>query len=495
MLSPTLLRIALLAGILSSSVARFAAARCQEPATAPSEVERRVPVSRQVQEETLRAAAEKLSERVEEGRITRLSIPPLPKTVMLPLPVVHRIAGSPTPIPLSTESYEKALGAIDRGLSWLRSVQGPNGGWMEATAAAGTDQVRASNAATLAVTGLVLKAFAQRGAPLSPGAAPSHDAPPSHTAPPESDAAIVRAIDFIREGAWVDGRFEPDASGALGNYVASCITMGFAAVGSDLTREAMRETVAWLIANQWDQNDGIGPERDWFGGAGYGNGRRPDLSNTQVFLDALHDAGVAPTDPAVQKALIFVTRCQNEPQFNSAAWATDGAKDGGMVYTPANGGESMASAAAGEGRAGEKLPEGTPRSLRSYGSMTYAGFKSLLYAGLSEHDPRVRDAFDWIRNHWTFAENPGMGQEGRYYYLHAMARALAAARKPVIVDANGISHDWRVELIDAIAAVQQADGSFRNEAERWMESKPELATAYLVLALEEALKPSLTIEP
>jgi len=422
------------------------------------------------------ATTSPVSDRVDASRVTTLPVPPLPARVVSPLPVVLRIAEQPTQIPLQAEHYAKALASIDRALAWLRTAQGPRGGWMEGSAAAGTDQARTSSAASLAVTALVLKAFAQRGSGI------------------ESDGAVSRGVDYLRSRAWPDGKFDPDPTGALGNYVAASITQAMAALGSS-TRESMNDGVAWLMLNQWDQKHGIGPERDWFGGAGYGNGRRPDLSNTQVFLDALHDAGIPPTDPAVQKALVFVTRCQNMPEFNGAAWASDGTTDGGMVYSPANGGESMASAAAGEGRAGEKLPPGTARSLRSYGSMTYAGFKSLLYAGLTPDDPRVASALDWIRRHWTFDENPGMAQEGRYYYLHAMARALHASGMPVIVDAKGTSHRWREELIDAILALQQPDGHFRNSAERWMEANPELATAYLVLALEEALKPTLTVEP
>ncbi|MBX3354672.1 MAG: hypothetical protein KF724_03120 [Phycisphaeraceae bacterium] len=414
---------------------------------------------------------------VDPARITRLAVPEPPGRVALLPPVVHRVAGSAEQVPIDRERFERTTAAIDRGLTWLRSVQGPNGGWMEGTAGAGTDQVRPSFAASLAITGLVIKAFAQNGIDV------------------ESDPALARAIEYLRRRAWPDGTFDPDSSGALGNYAASAMTMGLASVGSARTREWVVEMVTWLKSKQWDQAQGIGPDRDWFGGAGYGNSRRPDLSNTQFFLDALRDAGVDATDPSVQKALIFVTRCQNLPEFNSAAWAEDGSRDGGMVYTPANGGESMASGAAGEGRAGEKLPPGQPRSLRSYGSMTYAGFKSLLHAGLTEDDPRVRSALEWISRHWTFKENPGMGLEGHYYYLHAMARALRASGQRMITDSSGTEHDWRDELIDTIVGMQSADGSFRNSAERWMEANPELATAYLLLALQEAIKPTLVMEP
>jgi squalene-hopene/tetraprenyl-beta-curcumene cyclase len=84
-----------------------------------------------------------------------------------------------------------------------------------------------------------------------------------------------------------------------------------------------------------------------------------------MMLDALHDARVSPDDPAVQRAMLFVTRTQNLTSTNPAEWAQRGSNDGGFVYTPANNGESFASEDAGEGRYGELIPQGQPRSLRS----------------------------------------------------------------------------------------------------------------------------------
>jgi squalene-hopene/tetraprenyl-beta-curcumene cyclase len=186
-----------------------------------------------------------------------------------------------------------------------------------------------------------------------------------------------------------------------------------------------------------------------------------------------------------------VARTQNIAS-NQEAWAQKGSKDGGFVYTPAGGGESFSSEAAGEGRKGENLPEGT-RSLRSYGSMTYAGLKSMLYAGLSPDDPRVRAAFDWIRAHYGFAENPGLGAQGHFYYLHTAARALLATNAvdvtPASAGAPPSPRNWRDDLVDAVCAMQREDGSWKNPTERWMEGNPELATIYAVLALEEAIKP------
>ena len=70
--------------------------------------------------------------------------------------------------------------------------------------------------------------------------------------------------------------------------------------------------------------------------------------------------------------------------------------------------------------------------------MTYAGLKSMIYAGLTKDDPRVKAAMEWIGKNWTLDENPGMqyadpsdpasAQSGLYYYYHTLARALRLRR-------------------------------------------------------------------
>jgi squalene-hopene/tetraprenyl-beta-curcumene cyclase len=235
--------------------------------------------------------------------------------------------------------------------------------------------------------------------------------------------------------------------------------------------------VAFLKGLQWDDDEGAPPTDPAFGGQGYGRNKRPDLSNTSFFLEALVAAGVPSSDPAFQRALMFVSRCQNlEGEHNTTAFAAK-VNDGGFYYTPAGGGNSQAGL----------TPEG---GLRSYASMTYAGLKSMIYAGLTPEDPRVQAAAQWIRQFYTLAENPGLGQQGLYYYFHTFARTLDVLGIEEFEDAAGVRHPWRAELADHLASLQQANGSWVNSTDRWYEGDPHLATAYSLLALKYCEPPA-----
>ncbi len=119
--------------------------------------------------------------------------------------------------------------------------------------------------------------------------------------------------------------------------------------------------------------------------------------------------------------------------------------------------------------------------------MTYAGLKSMIFAGLKQDDPRVKAAIEWLRKHYTFAENPGMGQAGLYYYFHTASKSLDVLGEDTFTDAAGKTHDWRAELSDVILAKQKPDGSWTNENPRWMEDNPTLVTSYALLALAYCL--------
>ncbi len=115
--------------------------------------------------------------------------------------------------------------------------------------------------------------------------------------------------------------------------------------------------------------------------------------------------------------------------------------------------------------------------------MTYAGLKSMIYAGVGPNDPRVKAAIAWLQKHYDLSSNPGMGQQGLYYYYQTFAKALAAMGQDTFVDDKGNKHDWRAELVAQLAKQQREDGAWVNETTRWMEGDANLVTGYSLLAL------------
>jgi len=239
-----------------------------------------------------------------------------------------------------------------------------------------------------------------------------------------------------------------------------------------------------LIANankflkglQWDNEEGKSEDDAFYGGAGYGGHSRPDMSNTTFLMEALKESGTSADDPAMQKALIFVSRCQNlESPHNQFEFAPKN-PDGGFYYTVAAGGTSQAGQTENGG-------------LRSYGSMTYAGLKSMIYAGVDKDDQRVKAAVTWLGKNYDTEQNPGMGDTGLYYYYQTVAKALDAYGEEEFVTADGTKHDWRKEFTEELISRQQENGSWVNEkAERWMEGDPNLVTGYCLLALAHLQK-------
>ena len=310
-----------------------------------------------------------------------------------------------------------------------------------------------------AVTALVVTALRRTGTPA--------DAP-----------VVKKGVEYLLSFRRPDGAIAAKDS-PVANYETSIALMALVACnGGGRYAKEIEAAQAFLKGLQWDDGEGKVAGDPAHGGAGYGRKSRPDLSNTSFFVEALRTAGVSADDPAIQKALVFVSRTQNlTGPDNTAGFAEKNANPddrGGFYYTPAAGGESQA---------GERSEGG----LRSYGSMTYAGLKSMIFAGLGKDDPRVKAAIDWLRRHYTFAENPGMGDAGLYYYFHTAAKALDVVGEDSFADAEGKAHDWRTELSAALVAKQRADGSWANANKRFMEDNPNLVTSYALLALAYCL--------
>ncbi|MFO0956303.1 MAG: prenyltransferase/squalene oxidase repeat-containing protein [Isosphaeraceae bacterium] len=228
----------------------------------------------------------------------------------------------------------------------------------------------------------------------------------------------------------------------------------------------------YLKTQQYDEGENKTRDNPEYGGLGYGGDRsRPDLSNTSFMMEALHDSGLPADDPALKKALIFVSRCQNlKSEFNDQPWA-DKINDGGFIYTGGGGG--------GRGGDAEKPAE----TIRSAAGMTYAGLKSMLYAGLKPDDSRVKAALGYIRKNYTLEENPGSGPRGLYYYYLMFARAMAALGSPKFADAAGQEHDWKADLAEALAKRQETSGAWANKDDRFMEGDPNIVTSYALMAL------------
>lgn len=284
------------------------------------------------------------------------------------------------------------------------------------------------------------------------------------------DPVVGKSLRYLDQFVHPDGSICRPGS-LYGNYETSVAVLCYAQANIDGRYDGLLARAdKFLKGLQWDEGEGKDPSDPAYGGAGYGKSKRPDLSNTQFFLDALHSLGNGADDEAVQRALIFVSRCQNlETEHNTTPFAAKN-PDGGFYYTPAAGGSSPAGTTADGG-------------LRSYGSMTYAGLKSMIYAGVSMDDPRVKAAVKWIGMHYDLASNPGMGPAGLYYYYHTFAKALDAMKFDVFVDARGGRHDWRAELRSELVRRQLPDGSWINDADRWMEGDPSLVSAYALMAL------------
>lgn len=294
-----------------------------------------------------------------------------------------------------------------------------------------------------------------------------------------------------------------------------------------------------------NQQNHFAPDNPYTGGIGYGGEGAPptaDLSNTTLALEALHYSRKLATDGKYGEqpdldwdaAIQFVSRCQDLPATNDQSWAKDDHDNkGGFAYRPSE--EKAGFSGTGKGTDGKKdgkpgiegtqgkadggkpetaapekndketapkeiVSETKPNAgaspqkkdekqgkapLRTYGSMSYAGLQSLIYAQVKKDDPRITAVMEWLSRNFTLAENPGMNEQGLYYYYQTMSKALSAAGVDELTLTDGNKVDWRDELANTIISKQKSDGSWVNTNNRWWEADPVLVTSYMVLALEQ----------
>jgi squalene-hopene/tetraprenyl-beta-curcumene cyclase len=335
---------------------------------------------------------------------------------------------------------------VDKAIDFLKSSQDAKGGWSTTT--------------NLGVTGIVVTGMLKTKRVTA------------------NDPTVAKALAFIEslvnaEKGHIAGK---DPKEQLQNYVTSVNVMALVEANrADKYKAIIGDAVKFLKKLQWDEDKGISADNDFFGGIGYDSQRRPDLSNAQMFLDALKAAGVSKDDPALKKAMIFVSRCQNlKGEYNNRNWASK-INDGSFIYTAASGGVT---------KVDDKATAET--GLPGYGSMTYAGIKSLIYCGVSKDDQRVVKALEWIKKNYSVDKNPGMPKEraewGLFYYYHTMAKCLDVLGLDYVTDDKGVKHNWRADLVAALAKRQLANGSWANNG-HWMEGDANLVTGYALMTL------------
>jgi squalene-hopene/tetraprenyl-beta-curcumene cyclase len=303
----------------------------------------------------------------------------------------------------------------------------------------------------------------------------------------KSDPIVLAALDFLLAAQKEDGSISSNPQ--FTNYETSSAVLAFTTAKVAKYASAQAKARDFLAASQvaGDPND---PS---YGGFPYQSKRDPtrptDLSNLQWGLTALHDAELPKDSPVWKRSEQYLARVQNHSETNTYRAKTKegevvSGNDGGGFYAP---GVSMAQLV--------KRPDGSFEA-RSYGSMTYALLKCLLFAGVKADDERVKAAVAWLERNFTVDRNPGRehenekaGREGYYYYLLTMARAASEYEKATgkawkPKDAAGKEHEWRKELGAKVASLQRADGSWVNEgADRWEEGDPVLVTSYALQTL------------
>ncbi len=280
------------------------------------------------------------------------------------------------------------------------------------------------------------------------------------------DPVVAKALKYIESQVQKDGGVYDKG---LANYTTSVAIMAFAEANKGGKYDAVIKNAQAFI-KQIQHDDDSKPSH---GGFSYDGKKNPDMSNTGFSIDALVAAGIPKDDPALKKAIAFVSRSQNLPgEANALPYATKASPDdkGGFTYNFLAYADSK-----------DKTPTG---GLRSVGAMTYTGLKSFLYAGVSKDDERVKAAVGWVRRHYTLEENPGMGKSGLYYYYQTFGKAMTAWGEDQFKDDKGKAHNWRRELYAAIQSKQLPDGSWQNAGDRTFgEGDKNLATGFALMSL------------
>ncbi len=255
---------------------------------------------------------------------------------------------------------------------------------------------------------------------------------------PDRPQGVARAIEFIRHNSNVNPVDYP-------NYATGLAVRAMVRAGAG----GWEPMVAYLRAQQLTEENGWKPADPPYGAWGMGGERRTppdsghvDLAMTRYVLEGLSALGLKPGDPAMQRALIYLDRCQNP--------------DGGFFFSTVE-------------AAINKAGEADGRFL-SYGSTTADGVLALRAAGVAEGDPRITRAKQWLRDHHQFDRAPGF-EGSREIWAAGLRFYYAAAIRRVMPE------------LAVLLPPQRSDGSFVNSSNLVKEDDPLIATAFALRAL------------
>jgi squalene-hopene/tetraprenyl-beta-curcumene cyclase len=291
--------------------------------------------------------------------------------------------------------------------------------------------------------------------------------------------AIAKATDYILSCAQPDGGIYRPVPGRAGGGLSTYNT-ALALSALSFTRRSDEPFVAVVLkARSFLAGSQLEGDDQFAGGFGYDKSaphRYADLNNTAFVLEAmartrsyedLRPAGEKKADIDWDAALAYAESLHNGPNAGENA--------GGFAYSHA------------DAKAGTEKDADGKVILRSYGSITYSGLLALVYCRLDRADARVQSALDWASRHWTVDENPGVGDQGLYFFYDIISRALTVAGLDSIPRsgeaAGGAPIDWRAELVAKVVSLQREDGSWVNANGRFWENDPVLATSYSAISL------------
>lgn len=298
---------------------------------------------------------------------------------------------------------------------------------------------------------------------------------------------IEKAVEFLKTKVQPDGGIYSAVpgrkGGGLGTYnTAICLTALAETKRADLT-EIILNARTYLAGSQ------ISGDETYNGGFGYDKAAPrtyADLMNTHFVMEAMRrsqsyedmrPAGQAKADINWSAALEFAESLHNDENAGDSA--------GGFAYSPADAKAGMEKADGKKPAATEAKPSKEKIVMRSYGSITYAGLLALVYCELEPTDPRVRSTLDWASRHWTLEENPGVGDQGLYFFYNVIGRSLTAAgiKEIPVAGEEGKTINWSDELIKKVDSLQKEKGNWVNKNGRFWENDPVLSTSYSILSL------------